>query len=591
MKKLYFILSALLFSHSSFVFSQQVQKTNSLANQYKNLSQEGIYVHYNSSVLFAGEYLFYKVFCVNKNTKWLSGISEIAYIELIAENGDPVFKHKVELIAGEADSDFFIPTSVASGSYKLIAYTRWMKNLGLSTFFQADIGIINPYKQNQKAILAGSLEETSALNSNEKGLDVSPKGTKGFALQLDKNTFKIRERVMLDFKNFKGQKGHGKYSLSVRKIDDVSQLLNHKSLNSSTKLFTNASNSKSSPGKIFYIPESSGTILKGKVIEKQSKLPAKQNVAISVSGKNFLFRGKSTNDKGEFLFSLDADYENDDAIIQVLGDAKKEYKIVMEEDAAIDYSSLSFAPFQIDASLDKVITNRSIYNQVENGYYSIKPDTIRPVKPKMPFTYYEDSTTYKLDEFTRFSTMKEVFTELIKNAWTGTDTIGNDVVKVRQYENFEETDFLPLLFIDGVFIQNHDRLLSYNARKVDKIIVLRDQFEFGTQRYQGVILVETKLKDYKSQGFGDYLNNVDLFQPQQSKSYFQQSYSNEISERESRTPDYRTQLFWEPNIELSTKEMNFKFFTSDNLGQYEISLEGFTVEGKPVSLRQLIRVE
>ncbi|MGK0295743.1 MAG: hypothetical protein ACI884_001907, partial [Ulvibacter sp.] len=158
MKKLYFILSALLFSHSSFVFSQQVQKTNSLANQYKNLSQEGIYVHYNSSVLFAGEYLFYKVFCVNKNTKWLSGISEIAYIELIAENGDPVFKHKVELIAGEADSDFFIPTSVASGSYKLIAYTRWMKNLGLSTFFQADIGIINPYKQNQKAILAGSLE-------------------------------------------------------------------------------------------------------------------------------------------------------------------------------------------------------------------------------------------------------------------------------------------------------------------------------------------------------------------------------------------------------------------------------------------------
>jgi hypothetical protein len=148
-----------------------------------------------------------------------------------------------------------------------------------------------------------------------------------------------------------------------------------------------------------------------------------------------------------------------------------------------------------------------------------------------------------------------------------------------------------LLFIDGVFIQNHDRLLSYNARKVDKIIVLRDQFEFGTQRYQGVILVETKLKDYKSQGFGDYLNNVDLFQSQQSKSYFQQSYSNEISERESRTPDYRTQLFWEPNIELSTKEMNFKFFTSDNLGQYEISLEGFTVEGKPVSLRQLIRVE
>ena len=592
MKKLYFILSILLLTQSSFVFSQQVQKTNSLANKYKNLSQEGISVQYSSSVLFAGEYLFYKVFCVNKNTKWLSDISEIAYVELIAENGEAVFKHKVELVAGEADSDFFIPTSVASGSYKLIAYTRWMRNLGLNNFFQADIGIINPYRQNQQEILAGNIDDNSAIDSNKKELNASQVNTRGFALHLEKQTFKTREKVMLDFKNFKGRIGNGKYSLSVRKVDDITQLLKHNRLTSNANLFNIDLNIQRPSDDSFFIPESRGTILKGKVIEKQSKLPAKQNVSISVAGKNFLFRGKSTNEKGEFVFlALGANYENNNAIIQVLGDTKKDYKIVMEEDAAIDYSSLSFKSFQIDESLRELITERSIYNQVENGFYSIKPDTIRPVKPKVPFTYYEESTSYNLDEFTRFSTMKEVFTELIKNAWTGTDTLGNAVVKVRQFEDVQETNFLPLLFIDGVFVQNHDHLLSYNALKVDKITVLQKQYVFGTQHYQGVILVVTKLKDYQNQDYGDYLKNIAMFQPQQPKSYFQQTYSNESSEREARTPDYRTQLLWEPNIELSTKEMNFEFFTSDNLGQYEISLEGFTVEGKPVSLRQMISVE
>jgi hypothetical protein len=592
MKNLYFILSALLLSQSFSVFSQQVQKTNALANQYKNISQEGIYVHYSSSVLFAGEYLFYKVFCINKNTKWLSGISEIAYVELIAENGEPVFKHKVELVAGEADSDFFIPTYVESGSYKLIAYTRWMKNVGLGSFFQADIGIINPYKQNQKAILAGSFEDTSVLDSKKKGLDASSDDTRGFALQLDKKTFGIREKVMLDFKNFKGGKGNGKYSLSVRKIDAVSQLLKHNNLNTNIELFNSTSNTKTARDKTFYLPEYSGTILRGRVIEKQTNLPAKQNVAISVSGNNFLFRAKSTNDKGEFVFfALDANYGNNDAVIQVLGDNKKDYKIVMEEDEAIDYTSLSFTPFQIDESVRNVITERSIYNQVENGYYSIKPDTIRPIKPNVPFTYYEDITTTNLDEFTRFSTMKEVFTELIKNAWTGTDTLGNHVVKVRQDDDDEETNFLPLLFIDGVFVQNHDRLLSYNALKVDKISVLRKYYIYGTTYYQGVILVETKLKDYQNQEFGDYLKSVELYQPQQNKSYFEQAYSRETFEKEARTPDYRTQLLWEPNIELSTAEMSFQFFTSDNLGKYEISVEGVTVEGKPVSLHQTFIVE
>lgn len=42
---------------------------------------------------------------------------------------------------------------------------------------------------------------------------------------------------------------------------------------------------------------------------------------------------------------------------------------------------------------------------------------------------------------------------------------------------------------------------------------------------------------------------------------------------------------------MSNKEMIINFFTSDNNGEYEICIEGFTANGNPVSLRDFIIVK
>jgi len=59
----------------------------------------------------------------------------------------------------------------------------------------------------------------------------------------------------------------------------------------------------------------------------------------------------------------------------------------------------------------------------------------------------------------------------------------------------------------------------------------------------------------------------------------------------NRIPDYRNQLLWIPNFKLDRQEKIIKFFTSDNKGVYEICLEGFTNDGKPVSLKQNITIK
>ena len=48
--------------------------------------------------------------------------------------------------------------------------------------------------------------------------------------------------------------------------------------------------------------------------------------------------------------------------------------------------------------------------------------------------------------------------------------------------------------------------------------------------------------------------------------------------------DYRTTLYWEPNINITDSESaDVSFFTGDLSGEYLIKVEGITMDGRPVS--------
>ena len=124
-----------------------------LAQDATPMPNERVYVHSNSTLLFPGDYLYYKCYVQRTDNKKLSALSKVVYVELINEEKESMFKHKLFLTNGLAFGDFFLDQSLSSGNYKLIAYTQWMKNLGTPFFFQQDISIINPYTNYQTRIL------------------------------------------------------------------------------------------------------------------------------------------------------------------------------------------------------------------------------------------------------------------------------------------------------------------------------------------------------------------------------------------------------------------------------------------------------
>jgi len=108
---------------------------------------EKIHVNLNSQFLLVGESLLFNITCINLLTNTTSDLSTIAYLEVINEDAIPVLQTRIELTNGLGYGDLFLPSTLTTGNYKLIAYTNWMRNYPTDFFFTTTITVINPFKK------------------------------------------------------------------------------------------------------------------------------------------------------------------------------------------------------------------------------------------------------------------------------------------------------------------------------------------------------------------------------------------------------------------------------------------------------------
>lgn len=597
MKKIVLIFGLLLMS-CGLISAQYVVKSQDELAQLKKLPLEKVYVHYNASVLFPGEYVYYSLYCINAQTNKLSNISSMAYIELVGEDLTTQLVQKVRLDGGRGQGDFFIPVSIPSGNYKLIGYTQWMKNAGQEQLFKDDIAIINPYRTDQEAVLATEEDSTMASNAviKEKPQIQTTKKKKDdgtIVLMTDKKQYGQREKVALVPRNFKGPLGYGNYSISVRKIDALSGDSPMDAADySSAYLGVGKAIDKAVNDSIF-LPEQRGELFFGKVVLKEGNLPAvDKTVVISIPGTDFQIRSAITDKDGNFYTYVRKEYSAEVILAQVVDDTPDNYKVAFSKERSLEYTGLDFKNFTISAEDKNAIVKRSVHNQIENGYYSVKPDSILSINLKDPFDGGVPEV-FKLDDYTRFNTLRETLVEIVENVWVKKLPNGKYTFWVKEDNESYDDSYAgdpPLVLVDGVFIPNHDDLLDFNARTIDKMSILRDPLVMGSKNYHGMVAIETSNGDFLETEQAKTIAIQPLTIPAPKKNYFRQRYDGTNDEFE-RIPDFRYQLFWEPKVVIQAEEVAYEFYTSDIPGEYEIVLEGFTTYGKPISIRGSFVVE
>ena len=558
---------------------QYVMKNATELNQLKALPQELAHVTHTGPVVFIGEYLYYAIQCFNVQTRRASKISTVAYVALVNQQGEMVFEHKLRLERGMSSGDFFVPTTLPTGTYKLVGYTQWMKNSGLKQIYQDDIAIINPYRVDDLA--AGSTDDTM----NQIKPVTADSSTVG--LQFEKTKFGTREKVSLRLRNYKAALGAGNYSIWVKKKDEIPFKDSKISLDIVTKYSTADLRIPQGIGESLFLPEQRGELLYGQVTDNAANPLADQKVILSFPGPEFLLKFTTTDVEGNFYSYIREDYKQDEVILQA--ENERNVNIQLKRPEAMSFEGMKFSEITLEEELKDVIRERSIYNQIENQFFEIKPDSIILSEPYDPFDGGMPEEVI-LDEFTRFPTFEETLVEILNNAGYRRGDQGGFYIRIAQdFETFDEpfNNFPALVLIDGVYIPDHGSIKNFDARRIESIKLIRDQFQMANKSYQGMMLVSTIDGDYPEQLSSKNTFTEALFRSRPVKNYFSQDYSND---QYSRVPDYRNMLYWKPQIEVEEPSMELHFYTSDLTGIFEVYLDGFTSFGKPISLRYEIQV-
>jgi hypothetical protein len=580
MKKFIVTFLLILISSQTTVFGQ---KSKTL--YYQKALKERVFVHYNTSFALTGEHLLYKVYCIRDRNNQLSGLSKVAYVELIDAKEQVVFKNKLRLNNGTGNGSFFIPNTIPSGNYKLIAYTEWMRNEGEHYFFKGDVTIINTSQNNQNLQVKSGVETKIKVANSSTGLKTKPvkKEKDNFKLVLSQQVYAKRQKIQLKLEGLDNNAILGSYSVSARKVNTFK-----KAINPTSKTYTSIypKNNVDQESVAHFLPEFKGDVLKGSVLHKETGAPISNvKIVLSVPNKKFRFRFAITDENGIFEFVFKTVHQDPKAVIQIL-DAKKEmYKLVLAVQKPLTYKGLTFNEIEMSPKVKEELLAYSIQNQIENAYGAAKQNT--SVNKFATENQFNKSVTYLLNDYNRFASVKETVIEIVKNVRIIKKN-NTHTFFVRNSDGFDEIKERPLVIVDGVFIQNHDEIIDFNASKIKSISIVREKYVYDSYIFQGIIFIETFTKDYKNSEISNYIKNIQFDVSLNKREFYTQPYRDGTFDR---VPDYRRQLAWLPELDLYSTKKTIDFYTSDVVGDFEITLEGFTKEGKPISLKEFFSVK
>lgn len=544
--------------------------------QIDNFESESIFLHTNETTFVTGETLFYKIYCMNANSKELSKISKIAYIELINSEGLLISRSKVTLKNGIGSNEIFINTSYLSGNYKLIAYTSWMLNNSNYKYFETDISIINPFLPIKKTV-----KTTEAVSESKKYFPSNSK-KEDVVIKTSKNTYSKREKITLDIIQKSDKFFDGNFSISVRKIDDLSfnkKITSQEHINNTIDKFINYNN-------INFLPELRGELLSGKLTSKnESKTNNDKHISLSIQGEPFEQKIVKTNDDGSFNFILDENIKKTDVILQIIENNINDFNITINKPISANYKNTT-SKNNLDISNENIdaIEKRLVASQIVNSY-QLKDTLSKDVIPFIPF-YQKNAKEYILDDYKRFPTFKETITEIVPAVYFKEN--GEDYsLHIRDYITGGQSFGSALVLIDGLFLQDINELFNYNTNNIYKICVVNNAYSYGSKIFSGIISITTFNKAYniKSSNFLPLQIERCIL----DKTFQNINYDSEFDY--SRIPDYRYQLVWDTNFILNNNSNKYHFFASDLEGLYEINLEGFSKSGEPLSINEYFEIK
>lgn len=256
------------------------------------------------------------------------------------------------------------------------------------------------------------------------------------------------------------------------------------------------------------------------------------------------------------------------------------YHVMIENPFSTDFSPRNFEELYISSKVKAQLQERSVAMQVNDIYHRARFEKFeRPQIDSIPF-YGKPDEKYVLDDFTRFPVMEEVLREYVPGVVVRKRRDGFHFMVVDHPTKTVFTES-PLMLIDGVPFFDEDEIMSFNPTKIKQLDVMTQRYYLGYNHYFGVVSFQTYKGDLGGFNINKHALVVDFEGLQREREFYTPRYEAQ-KDRETRMPDQRHQLYWDPKIITAANgKQQVNFYTSDLTGNYIVVIEGLSKDGAP----------
>ena len=555
----------------------------------KGNPDEELFIVTDRDIYISGEDVYLKVYCLNRQTREPSGLSRVAYVTLLDKTSTPVVRVKIWLIGRSGSGKLTLPDTLRTGNYIINACTHLMQNFSPEMFAARIISAINPLPNTELNEIhpQGSKSADAVNNVTEAGGQPESMETAdsmaGCKIQTDKATYQPREKVRITVSAFSND---GKPLVSDIALS-VTRAFTHDGMNRSipaglVNTRGHGENDKNSTRTEIniYLPEPEGHLLTGTVYNTVTgETVINEVMVLSFVGKTALCRFCKTDEKGAFYFVI-SESGRQEIVIQPLNPELKDLYVELDDPFPESYRKYDPGQYFIDTTKLKEITEAVVSKQVQ-ALYKPSPDTLNNARKMeyIPDFYGDAGYEVSLADFIDLSTLGEVFKELLPVAFTETRKGRN---RLALDNNSPDERFLadPLVLVDGVPVSDHEAVLRISPAEVEKIKILNSRYYVSDICLKGII-------DLKTVKGNSHVEGIDLpalrqeFEAPLSGSDFRSPLYLTDKQKQSRIPDFRNTLYWNPDLETDNAGVTAaEFYTSDEPGDYVIIAEGLTSDGQ-----------
>ena len=536
--------------------------------------RERVYVSTDREVYVAGDAVWLSAWCVDAATGQLSAFSKTAYVEIHSRTGT-VQTAKIALDGGRGAGRLVLPTTLPTGNYRLLAYTR----LGAS-----EEGF-DPLTGARTL----SVFNTFSTDRSQDGVTIVPQVPRGASLpqngslSLSASDAAPGASASISFTNTGAEPVS--FSLSVRHDDGIPAP-------DGKRIGDFVREVRALPAATGFdegvLPEYEGEIVRIRVSGTDQaglREVAHKYAFISTPGNGEDLYTESLSEDGSATLFTSNIYGDLDMFLEIEDLDKDNICHLEVVSPFLDFPAGDIPALAMCPEWSGALELRSLGMQLEKIFDA---DTLYSALPARRHSIFDerDRIRYVLDDYTRFPLMEEVFIEFIPEI-RGRRVNGRRELQVWAEDQLGSYYFpseAPLVLMDGIPVLDHEKIFAYDPLLVKYIDIYLDAYFLGTRGFSGVVNFVTYKGTLPSLQFEDNVRVISFQGCSVPLAYT-------CTDVDSEYPDYRQTLYWHPLLTLAPGEsLSVECKTPAYSGRFEVVAEGLTAGGEAVSAHTTLEV-